>query len=396
MGNLKMSKNISLLDVTKVNENRLPSIISTQFDKLTELENNVQKAVNMAVTAKEKAEEAKVSAGWFKKKAAIKALQDAAEGSADALITMAEAQKLSFEYQTKLTEITKYLFGLGVSNIAMNRSVVRELELRLKGASEDDISELAQQELKNVILQLKSQEDIMKKQEFLTGKVKEQAGQILEIDRQIDNMEATDDAQDEKIEENAEKIFENARNIIELEEKDKEQDAQIAKNAQGLDILEQQDEKHDRRLDEGEQKDKEQDALISENAQDIDELERQDAEQDRRLDEGDKKDAEQDAQISENAQDIDELERQDEEQDRLISKVIEKDKEQDRIIEQIQDTDEEQNEILAQQQEKIDLLQNKIENLESMLSTKGNKTLLIATTAASAVALIISILQFFI
>lgn len=391
-----MSKNISLLDVTKVNENQLPSIISTQFDKLTELENNVQKAVNMAVTAKEKAEEAKVSAGWFKKKAAIKALQDAAEGSADALITMAEAQKLSFEYQTKLTEITKYLFGLGVSNIAMNRSVVRELELRLKGASEDDISELAQQELKNVILQLKSQEDIMKKQEFLTGKVKEQAGQILEIDRQIDNMEATDDAQDEKIEENAEKIFENARNIIELEEKDKEQDAQIAKNAQGLDILEQQDEKHDRRLDEGEQKDKEQDALISENAQDIDELERQDAEQDRRLDEGDKKDAEQDAQISENAQDIDELERQDEEQDRLISKVIEKDKEQDRIIEQIQDTDEEQNEILAQQQEKIDLLQNKIENLESMLSTKGNKTLLIATTAASAVALIISILQFFI
>ena len=63
-----MSKNITMLDVTKVNENQLPTIISTQFDRLTELENNVQKAVNMAATAKEKAEEAKVSAGLFKKR----------------------------------------------------------------------------------------------------------------------------------------------------------------------------------------------------------------------------------------------------------------------------------------------------------------------------------------
>ena len=52
-----MSDNITMLDVTKVNENQLPAIISTQFNKLTELEDNVQKAVNMAVIAKEKAEE---------------------------------------------------------------------------------------------------------------------------------------------------------------------------------------------------------------------------------------------------------------------------------------------------------------------------------------------------
>jgi len=219
-----MAENITMLDVTKVSENQLHSIISTQFTKLTELEDNVQNAVNLAVQAKEKAENAKVSAGLFKKKAAIEALQEAADGSANALITMAEAQKLSFEYQTKLTEITKYLFGLGVSNIAMNRSVVRELELRLKGASEEDISELAQQELRNVILQLKSQEDIMKKQEFLARKVKEQAGQIQEIDRQIDVMEATDEAQDEKIEENAEKIDKHDKALSTQQEKDAEHD----------------------------------------------------------------------------------------------------------------------------------------------------------------------------
>lgn len=326
MGDLKVAENITILDVTNVNENQLPAIISTQFSKLTELEDNVQKAVNMAVAAKEKAEDAKVSAGLFKKKAAIEALQEAAKGSAEALITMAEAQKLSFEYQTKLTEITKYLFGLGVSNIAMNRSVVRELELRLKGASEEDISDLAQQELKNVILQLKAQEDMMKKQEFLTGKVKEQAGQLKEIDKQLDNIEETDEKQDELI----------AQGI----EKDKSQDKVLAEMAVA-------DEQQDELIEQNRDKNEEQDKILTEMAV------------------------------------------ADEEQDELIAQNLSKNAEQDEVLEKIIKLNDEQS-------KQIEALQKNIKDLQLQIATKGNKIVLIATSAASIGALIISILHFFI
>lgn len=253
-----MSDNVNILDVTTISESQLPAVISTQFNNLTELENNVQKAVNLAAMAKAKAQDAQVSVGWFKKKAAIELLQDTVQGNAEAQISLADAQKLSFEYQTKLTEITKFLFALGVSNIAMNRSVVRELELKLKGASEEEISDLAKQELRNVILQLKAQEDIMKKQEHLTGKVKKQEEQIKDIDRKLDDMKETDGEQDQKIAEHAEKLAEHNKVLKAQQEKDlqfekmfaeqdvedEQQDQRIAKNEKLLSLHEEKLEQH--------------------------------------------------------------------------------------------------------------------------------------------------------
>ena len=260
-----MSDNINILDVTTISESQLPSVISTQINNLTELENNVKEAVNKAAYAKEQAEKAKVSAGLFQKKAAIELLQDAVKGNAEAQISLADAQKLSFEYQKKLTDITKFLFGLGVSSLAMNRCVVRELELRLKGASEEEISDLAKQDLRNVILQLKEQEDMMKKQAFLTGKVKEQAGQIKGIDRKLDDIEKTDSEQDQKIAKHAEKI-------AEKDLKDKRQDQEIAEHAEKLvehnKVLKEQQEK-DRHFEkmfaEQDAEDEQQDKRIAEN-----------------------------------------------------------------------------------------------------------------------------------
>ena len=261
-----MSDNINILDVTTtISESQLPSVISTQINNLTELENNVKEAVNKAAYAKEQAEKAKVSAGLFQKKAAIELLQDAVKGNAEAQISLADAQKLSFEYQKKLTDITKFLFGLGVSSLAMNRCVVRELELRLKGASEEEISDLAKQELRNVILQLKEQEDMMKKQAFLTGKVKEQAGQIKGIDRKLDDIEKTDSEQDQKIAKHAEKI-------AEKDLKDKRQDQEIAEHAEKLvehnKVLKEQQEK-DRHFEkmfaEQDAEDEQQDKRIAKN-----------------------------------------------------------------------------------------------------------------------------------
>ena len=220
--------NIKILDVNTVNENQLPTIISSQFSALTELENNVQKAVNMAAQAKRKAVNAQVSAGLFHKKEAIELLQNATKGLAEAQITAADAQKISFEYQSKLTEITKFLFGLGVSNLAMNRSVIRELELKLKGASDEEISELAKQELRNVIMQLKLQEDMMQKQKKIAEDVGEQHRHINKLNKQIDSLEVQDQKQKERLAENTDTIEEHEKVLFEQRRKDEEHDRKFA------------------------------------------------------------------------------------------------------------------------------------------------------------------------
>ncbi len=155
------------------NDKNLPVLIHEQVRRLKNLDQSVNKAIKAAVDAKDSAVSAKnKSAGFGKKKAAIEELQSAGIDLAEAVQSGAEAQKISFKFQTELAEISKGLFGLGISNIASNRFVVRELEMRLKGASEEELSELARQELIMVIKQLKEQEDILRKQENISKIIK--------------------------------------------------------------------------------------------------------------------------------------------------------------------------------------------------------------------------------
>lgn len=167
--------------------------IEGQVEKLNELSNVIEKAIEAAENAKESAERAKnKSAGFGKKKTAIEELQSAGVALAEAVQEEAEAQKVSFEFQRKLAEISKYLFGLGVSNIASNRFVARELEMKLKGASQRKLSELAQQEIMNVVKQLKEQEDILLQLQNIFKVLKShdegleaQSCKILEIDEKL-------------------------------------------------------------------------------------------------------------------------------------------------------------------------------------------------------------------
>lgn len=179
----------------------LPAIITDQITKLNLLDKSVQQAKIAAANAKDSAETARSkSTGWFRKKAAIEELQSAGIDLAEAVQYGAEAQELSFEFQTKLAEITKYLFGLGASNIASNRSIVRQLELKLNGASKHELTELAKQELQGVIKQLKDQEDILKKQDFLSKYVKSHDNmlndQTIKINNIFDHLKVNSDMDD--------------------------------------------------------------------------------------------------------------------------------------------------------------------------------------------------------
>lgn len=160
-----------------VDEGSLPALIQGQVGKLNELDDCVKSAIKAAKTAEEHAKNAqRLSAGrgilTDHKKAAIEGLQTAGIELAKAAQSNASAQQTAFEFQQRLAEVTKYLFSLGVSNIAANRFVVRELEARLNGASSETLSELARQELLAVVKQLKEQEDLLHKQERMADRLK--------------------------------------------------------------------------------------------------------------------------------------------------------------------------------------------------------------------------------
>lgn len=166
------------IDTSEYTEEALSDLITTRIDALNDLEKHIIEAEEAAETAVKEANNVKegIKSGiiWksLDKDKAIKKLQNAAIITAKALEESSDAHKKTFEYQKRLTNITYSLFRLGVSNIATNRSLVREIELRLKGASEKEISNLARNELVRVITQLKEQEDLQKKLARLKDEVK--------------------------------------------------------------------------------------------------------------------------------------------------------------------------------------------------------------------------------
>lgn len=250
-----------------VDEELLPQVIAQQIVSLQELETEVTRAMQGAQSAQRSADSAyKQSTGFGHKKAAIESLQTATTDLAQAQITLAEAQKVSFEYQEKLSQVTKYLFGLGVTSLANNRTVVRQLELQLKGESKHKLGELAQQEICSVLKQLKAQEDIMQKQEQLTQKAKELTADIKatqQKDIQQDQLLAEniekDELQDKLLAENIEKDELQDKLLAENMEKDELQDKLLAENME-------KDEIQDRLIAEQAKKDAEHDRLIAEQA----------------------------------------------------------------------------------------------------------------------------------
>ncbi len=209
----------------EIDTQNVPVVVSDTFNKLKELREKAEVSIQKAEDVQEKAQAAgEKSAGAFKKKEAIASLQSVTIDLAGAQIASAEAQQAIFDYQQDVIKLMKFLLGLGASNISLNRSIIRELELRLKGASEEELDEFARQELLGVVKELKTQEDMMKKQMDL-------ASHIQEHDKMLEEISATDEAQDDEITRQAKVDSELDFRIKESEKKDSEQDNDIAEQA---------------------------------------------------------------------------------------------------------------------------------------------------------------------
>ncbi|MFI3265295.1 MAG: hypothetical protein SNG38_08430 [Rikenellaceae bacterium] len=183
-----------IVEASKLSEtievSQLPSSIAQTFNAIEKLDKNIQQAQKSANSARSLATETKnKSAGRSfigdKKKEAIEHLQIVVGEIASAQCEAVNAQSVIFENNKKMAESIRYLFGLGMMNIAANRTVVRELELRLRNATENELSELARQELISTINQLKSQENIVSRLESHKKKIVELEETIMMINNKI-------------------------------------------------------------------------------------------------------------------------------------------------------------------------------------------------------------------
>ncbi len=164
------------IDTSEYTEADLSDLITTRIDALNDLEEHILEAADAAIKEADDVKNGIIDYGIFwdslDTDRAIEKLQNAVISTAKALEESSDAHKKTFEYQKRLTNISYGLFRLGATNIAHNRSLVREIELRLKGASEKEISELARNELVRVVTQLKEQEDLQKKLARLNDEIK--------------------------------------------------------------------------------------------------------------------------------------------------------------------------------------------------------------------------------
>lgn len=183
-------------NVQLIPANIAPTVLS-KIETISQSAENVEKALEAARKAKDSADAAsKKSAGWSltgkDKKEAIEALQNSGIELAVGIQNIADAQKVMFDNLINITDATKYLFGLGVANIATTRVVIDTITSGLKDASKQKISQRAKESLLGVVQQLKAQEDLFNKIEKLSNKCK-----LLE--KEIQTLKGTENDQSDEL-----------------------------------------------------------------------------------------------------------------------------------------------------------------------------------------------------
>lgn len=152
---------------------QLPIVISESMGSLKAIQQKIHETQRKAKDAKEKAVTAwHVKVGFFHRTTpALEALQSAGKCQSEALIDLSECQELLFKQQYILAQCTRLLFMLCCANIANARIAVKEIQMRLQEASQEEISEMARNELQKTVQQLKQQIDLLEQHDRLKRKV---------------------------------------------------------------------------------------------------------------------------------------------------------------------------------------------------------------------------------
>ena len=207
MGSIIMEEKENNIELVKISEADVPNLIQEQFVILSEYTSNFENAKKKALEVKQRAlESQEKGVHVFKMKGSIEDLQANQVDLSESINLNMDLQEKSLEYQKKITEIMQYLFGLGVANITINRCVVKELQMRLDNATDNEIDEMARKEIIKVVQQLKENEDHYNKTMEIIGKVKEHDSKLstqetkdIEHDRILEELKEKDDRLSEDI-----------------------------------------------------------------------------------------------------------------------------------------------------------------------------------------------------
>ena len=280
-------KNYALEASGALSVKQIESEVCVCVDGLKALKQKVDRAIEKAVNAKRLSNDAKnVTLAWWKigdKAEAIEALQKAMVGVSDAQSEQAEAMQIVLQYQRDVANGMKFLFRLGAGNMVANRTVVKEVEMRLRNASDEEIGEMARKELAGVVAQLKMQLDLQERQNRLAedqsrvkASIRENQSAINAIerkdserDRRIADNDKVDEAQNVEIRRQAEKDVEHDRKIAQNASGIAEAKSSIAEHAEAMKELRHADDKQDAEIERQAQKDKEIEGKADENSRRI-------------------------------------------------------------------------------------------------------------------------------
>ena len=272
-----------------IDASKIPGLVDEQIKKLKALDEKVQDVLANAKDAKDSADWArsckKSGILGIARADALETISDAVKALGDANESNAQGLSEVFGFMQSLAEISKGLFGLASMSMVAHNTVVQQLELKMRGASGEELSELAQNELERTISILKNQGNVLAEQDKQKNRLE---AMQLRLNALSNEGERHDAEQDVRLDEGERKV---------------------AEHDNRLDAGEQKDAEHDRRLDEGEQHDAQQDELIAENKE-------HDARQDQQIAENMEQDARQDQQLAQHAE-------KDAEHDRLIAELRE-------------------------------------------------------------------------
>lgn len=196
-----------------ITSEELPDVIAEQFDIFIEADRRIIEANAKSAYAAEMAERLKSGKSGVASKLPLppgvplpgvnsteNTTQDTIRSLADAQVALSDAQKILFASQKKMADGMRYLLMLGATNISMTRIVIAELEARLKRATEEQLSQKAREELKNVIGLLRDQEKLFTRQDRMMEQIESNHHNISAHEQTLRGLGETDSRHDREIE----------------------------------------------------------------------------------------------------------------------------------------------------------------------------------------------------
>ena len=157
-----------------INESKLLLNIKSKIESTLKNADNAKEDIMDAGTNDYKTSVFNISFFKSSTEESIKKMQESTYYLSNVVIDISNNQIIFWDYLKKISEITKFLFNLGISNIATNNIVVNYLEKKLSDATKEELDDLAREEVENVVKRLKKQQELESRYEDFKKNIKKE------------------------------------------------------------------------------------------------------------------------------------------------------------------------------------------------------------------------------